>query len=256
MTDTTVEVRTPAVGTWSSWSRFLLGFTVLYCVLAVPAAADPTGRWHPLIAAAVLLTAVIVERILYRTPTRPVLRGRGLGRPGLRAVLVAGVVSALVLGVYPLFTLVNGSALALRPDWPWVLLAVFAFNGIAEELVWRGYAFRRLRAGRSFRSAVLWTMPLVAATHVPIVLTMGAAVGIGAMAVAAVTSIPFAHLYESGHRTLWAPALLHTAIDGFKLFAVPAAATTTFSLLLVAVSLVVPLLVLAVLPSPTEKDSR
>ena len=41
---------------------------------------------------------------------------------------------------------------------------------------------RRLREGRSFRSAVLWTMPLVAVTHVPILLTMGAAVGVGLIA--------------------------------------------------------------------------
>ena len=255
MTHTTVEVETPAVGTCSSWARFLLGFAVLYGMLAVPAAADPTGRWRVVVAVAVLLTAVIVERILYRTPIRPLLRERGLDRPSLRSIVTAAGVSALVLGVYPLFALVDGSALVLRPDWPWVLLGVFAFNGVAEELVWRGYAFRRLRAGRSFRSAVLWSMPLIAATHVPIVLTMGAVVGIGAMAVAAVTSVPFAHLYETGHRTVWAPAVLHTAIDAFKLFADPAAAATTLSLLLVAVSLVVPLLALTVAHSPTDKDS-
>jgi membrane protease YdiL (CAAX protease family) len=260
-----VEVSTapgPAVGSWRSWLRFLLGFAVLYGALAVLGAADPTGRWHVVLAAAVLAVAVIVERVLYRTPIGRALRRCGLGRPGGRSLAAAAGASVLVLGVYPLHTAVTGSVLALRPDWLWVLLGVFAFHGVAEELVWRGFAFRRLRAGRSFRSAVLWTMPLVAATHVPIVLTMGVAVGIGAMAVAAVTSLPFAHLYEAGNRTLWAPALLHTAIDSFKIVIVPAAAATTYSLLLVAVSLVVPLLVLAVprrtaVPTRTgEKDSR
>lgn len=256
MTGTIVEVDVPAVGTGSSWARFLLGFAVLYGVLAVPAAADPTGRWHLLRAAGVLLAGVLVGRILYRTPIRPLLRGRGLGRPSGRSVLAAAGASALVLGVYPLFGLLAGPALVLRPDWPWVLLGDFAFHGLAEELVWRGYAFDKLRSGRSFRFAVLWTMPLVAATHVPIVATMGPAVGVGAMAVAAVTSVPFAHLYESGRRTLWAPALLHTAIDAFVLVDVPAAAATTFSLLLVAVGLVVPLLVLAVPRPPTDEDGR
>lgn len=251
----------PAVGSWRSWLRFLLGFAVLYGALTVFAVADPTWRRLVGLAAAVLLTAVIVERVLYRTPIGRALRRCGLGRPSGRSLAAAGGVSILVLGVYPLHAAVTGSALALRPDWPWMLLGVFAFHGIAEELVWRGYAFRRLRAGRSFGSAVLWTMPLVAATHVPIVLTMGVTVGIGAMAVAALTSLPFAHLYETGHRTLWAPALVHTAIDSFKLVTVPAAAATTFSLLLVAVSLLVPLLVLAVprrsaVPTSEEMDSR
>jgi membrane protease YdiL (CAAX protease family) len=255
---TDVPMPQPAVGSPRTWLRFLAGFAVLYGVLAVPAAGDPSGRWHLVIAAAVLVTALFVERVLYPAPISGFLRRWGLGRPGGRSLAAAAGVSAIVLGVYPLFTAVSGSALALRTDWPWVLVGVFAFHGLAEELVWRGYAFRRMREGRSFRSAVLWTMPLVAATHVPIVLTMGPAVGIGAMAVAAVTSLPFAHLYEAGHRTLWAPAVLHTAIDSFKLFVVPAAAATTFSLLLVSVSLVVPLLVLAVprpvaVPASTDK---
>jgi membrane protease YdiL (CAAX protease family) len=239
----------PAVGSWRSWLRFLLGFAVLYGALTAFSAADPTGRWLVVMAAAVLSVAVVVERVLYRTPISRAVRWCGLGRPGGRSLAAAAAVSILVLGVYPLHAAVTGTALALRPDWPWVLVGVFAFHGIAEELVWRGYAFRRLRAGRSFGSAVLWTMPLVAATHVPILLTMGVAVGIGAMAVAALTSLPFAHLYETGHRTLWAPDLVHTAIDSFKLVVVPAAAATTFSLLLVAVSLLAPLLVLAVPPT-------
>ena len=66
------------------------------------------------------------------------------------------------------------------------------------------------------------------------------------MAVAAVTSIPFAYLYETGRRSIWAPALVHTAIDTFKLVVIPAAALATFSVLIIVVSLTVPLLALAV----------
>jgi membrane protease YdiL (CAAX protease family) len=116
---------------------------------------------------------------------------------------------------------------------------------LAEELVWRGYAFRRLREGRSFRAAVAWTMPLIAASHIPIVVTVGPAIGLGAMLVAAVTSIPLAYLYETGNRSIWPPALVHTAIDTFKLVLIPAVALSTFSLLIIVVSLTVPLLVLA-----------
>ena len=89
-------------------------------------------------------------------------------------------------------------------------------------------------------------MPLIAVTHIPIILSAGPIVGVGAMLVAAVTSIPFAYLYETGRGTIWAPAILHTAIDSFKLFVIPTAATMTFSLLLIVVSLLVPLLVFMV----------
>ena len=61
---------------------------------------------------------------------------------------------------------------------------------------------------------------------------------------AAVTSVPFSYVYVAGGRTVWAPALLHTAIDSFKLVVIPAAATQSFSLP-IGFSLLVPLLVLA-----------
>jgi membrane protease YdiL (CAAX protease family) len=81
---------------------------------------------------------------------------------------VAAAVSAAILGVFP-----------LRSNWPWLLIGIFAFHGLAEELTWRGYAFRRLRAGRSFWRAVLWTMPLVAAAHIPVIAGNGLLIGSG-----------------------------------------------------------------------------
>ena len=89
-------------------------------------------------------------------------------------------------------------------------------------------------------------MPLVVAAHVPIVFASGVAVGGAAMVVAAATTIPFAHLWEMGRGTIWAPALLHTTIDTFTLVVLPPGATVTFSLVLAAVSATVPFLVLAV----------
>ena len=207
---------------------------------------DATGRWGLAILAAVLLTGLAVERWLGGPGTGAALRRLGFGRPGGRALAVAAVVSALVLLVYPLTAAVTGAAPTLRQDWPWLLLGIFAFHGLAEELVWRGYAFRRLRAGRSFGGAVLWTMPLVAAVHLPVLVSSGVAVGLAALAVAAVTAVPLAYLFETGGNTLWAPALVHTAIDTFKLVEFAPATTLMFSLLLAGVSLVVPLLALAV----------
>src|SRR6185312_4567352 len=106
----------------------------------------------------------------------------------------------------------------LRPNWIWLLAGTFAFHGLAEELVWRGYVYRWLRRNRSFTRAVLLSMPFVAAAHIPIVITSGPLVGAAALLVAAVTSIPLAYLFDLGRGTLWAPAVLHAAIDSFKLF--------------------------------------
>lgn len=46
--------------------------------------------------------------------------------------------SALVIGVYPLFTALTGETLELRSDWLWLLAGIFAFHGLAEEVAWRG----------------------------------------------------------------------------------------------------------------------
>jgi membrane protease YdiL (CAAX protease family) len=230
----------------AQWVRFLIGFTVLLAVLLGTSAIDATGRLGLVILGVTLAAALAVEFVLYRVGPRDGLRRLGFGRPGWRALLAAGVVGALLQLVFPATEWITGATLTLRPDWPVLLIGIFAFHGLAEELVWRGYAYRRLRAGRSFRAAVLWTMPLVAVAHVPILITAGPLVGAASLLVAAVTSVPFAYLFDTGRGTIWAPAVLHTAIDSFKLVIVPAAVLTTFSLLLAAASIVVPLLVLTI----------
>jgi membrane protease YdiL (CAAX protease family) len=228
-------------------TRFLIGFVLLLVTLNGLAEIDATGRLGLPILTAVLLVALVVERVLYRRSPADAFRALGFGRPTGRSLVLAAAVCVPVL-VLP--WLLVGVAPVLRPGWPWLLLGVFAFHGLAEELVWRGYAYRRLREGRSFARAVVLTMPLVAVAHVPVLFGSGVAVGLAALIVAAVTSVPFAHLWELGRGTIWAPALLHTAIDAFKLVVIPPDATVTFSLTLAAVSVVVPLFVLLVGPRP------
>lgn len=230
----------------SSWARFGLGVVVLLVVLLGTAELDPTGRYGLAILGAVLAAALAVERLLFRLGPREALRRLGFARPTGRALLAAGAAGGLVLLVYPITTAVTGAGVHLRPGWLWLLIGIFAFHGLAEETVWRGYVYRRLRAGRSFGAAVAGTMPFVAVAHVPILVTSGPLVGSAALLVAAVTAIPLAYLFDLGRGTIWAPAIVHTAIDSFKLVVVPVAAVGTFSLILAAVGIVVPLLVLAV----------
>jgi membrane protease YdiL (CAAX protease family) len=250
----------------TTWPALLAGFLVVYGVLAIGAALDTTARFGLLTLAAVLCAAAVTERLQTRSD-RAVIRERlGLGRPGLPALVAATAVSLLVLSVHPLMASLTGGTVALRPGWPWLLLGAFALHGLAEELVWRGFLFRRLREAHRFWPAVWRSMPFIAAAHVPIVLTSGPVVGLGAVLLAAVTSVPLSYLYEWGRRTLWAPALVHTAIDSFKVVEIPAD-TTTFSLALIAVSLGAPLLVFVLPrrlrppvdagpPSPSERPAQ
>ena len=126
----------------------------------------------------------------------------GLGRPtGAGLAAAAGVAVVCALG-YVIFPPLTGLGLRTQDGWLGLLLGVFLFNGVAEELAWRGYVFGALRRGRSFWRAVLLAMPLLALTHVPIALSSGLVVGVAAMVVAAVTTLPLAQLYELGGRTV------------------------------------------------------
>jgi len=249
----TAAAAQPAVS-GSRWVRFLCGFAAIWGALQLLGAGGLTPAGGVAAFVVVALVAACIERLLFGTAPAQLVDRLGLGRPTAAAMAVALTVSAACLAVYPLLTLLTGHVAELRDDWPWLLAGLFAYHGLAEELGWRAYAFGRLREGRSFRRAAVLTMPLLAATHVPIMVASGPLVGIGAMLVAAVTTVPFARLYEHGERTIWAPATLHTAIDSFKLVTLPDAATATFSLLLIGVSLTVPLAVL--IPTLTRRVPR
>jgi hypothetical protein len=65
------------------------------------------------------------------------------------------------------------------------------------------------------------------------------------------TTLALSRLYAIGGGTLWAPGLLHAAIDSFKLVVLPRAALPSFTVLIIGFSLVVPLLVLVAPASTT-----
>jgi membrane protease YdiL (CAAX protease family) len=231
--------------------RFLMGFLILWGVLAGTGAGDPYARWGPAVLAAVVVASLLVSRI----PPRHAVRELGLGRTNGYALVASAVVSALILLVWPATVLLSGASIGFRADWPLVLIGILTLHGLAEEMIWRGYVFRRLAERHSFWRAVWWSMPLIAVTHIPIIITAGPAIGLGAMLVAAVTSIPLSRLYVLGGNTLWAPALLHSAIDSFKLFVIPAAAVAVYPPLLIGFSVLVPMLVL-VFPARRNADTQ
>ncbi len=103
---------------------------MLYGTLAGLAEIDATGRLGLPILAAVLLVALVVERVLYGARPAVALRALGFGRPAARAFLLALAVSVPVL-VVP--AVVAGVTPVLRPGWPWLLVGIFAFHGLAED---------------------------------------------------------------------------------------------------------------------------
>jgi membrane protease YdiL (CAAX protease family) len=131
-------------------------------------------------------------------------------------------VSLALAAVIPVYAAVRGAPLALHPGWTWLLPGLFAQAGIAEEALFRGFLFGRLRRGRSFwRAAVLSAGPFVA-VHLVLFATMPWPVALAAVLLSVVLSFPLAHLFELGGNTVWAPALLHFTVQGaVKVMEVP-----------------------------------
>ena len=205
--------------------RFLTGFALLWSLLFGLGRTGSSGIDYGIVTAVALgLSALLVETKLLGAPLASAPRQLGLGRPGGRSLLAASVVAAIVVAPVAAYVAIADADVELRAGWPLLLVGLVAYHGIAEELIWRGYAYGQLRRTRPFRAAILATTPLIAATHVPVMLESGVAVGVVAIVIAAVTCLPLGYLYELGGRTIWAAAIVHAAIDAFKLLDDPASA--------------------------------
>jgi len=147
-----------------------------------------------------------------RDPKR-VLLSLGFGRPDSRVLSTSVLVSAALLATMPFIVAGTEGTFVLPDNWPWLALSIFMLNGIAEETVYRGYLFHRLRRVYTFRKAVTLGTLLAAAAHLPILATAGLVVGLLAILVAALTFLPFAVLFERSRNTLWAPSVVHFAAD-------------------------------------------
>jgi membrane protease YdiL (CAAX protease family) len=154
-------------------------------------------------------------------------------------VLAAAVVGAAVIATFVAGAALLGTPLELRSNRFAVLVGVLLFHGLAEELVWRGYVYGHLRRNDSFGGAVARTVPLLALTHLPIIVGNGLAVGSLAVLSAAVTCLPLAYLYDRGGRTVWPPAIVHGAIGTWQLF--DRTYPVEMSLLILCGSIVTPL---------------
>jgi hypothetical protein len=213
-----IDDRGAATASSPRFPVFLVTFGVAWVTLDRLVTSPPTVVSATVSLAAAAVVLVVGELVLSHTAPRDLVRRLGLGRPTIRALAAAALVGGAVFATYVVLAAVLGIDVVLRDNWPAVLAGSLLFHGVAEELVWRGYAFGHLRRTATFRRAVVRVVPLLALTHVPIMVTAG--VGVGALAVvsAAVTCVPLATLWERGGGTIWAPAMLHGLIGTWQLF--------------------------------------
>jgi len=229
----------------SEYVKLVAGFAMIYLVLDRSATWTNSlfGEYGALICVLVIAAALLVERLLFGIASRQALGALGFGRPSGRGLLAALFISLALLAFFPFFARVSGQPLALRDGWLWIAFGVLLQGGIAEELLWRGYLFRHLRATRSFWRAAAIAMLFMVAQHLLLLWQLPLPIALAALVVALLSSFPLAHLFEAGGNTIWGPALLHCVIQGgLKVVVVPETYLLPAQLGWMVVSVIVPYL--------------
>jgi membrane protease YdiL (CAAX protease family) len=232
--------------------RLLLGLFAVYALFqwSAHALGSDRGQAGLIVAVLVVGATVGVERLWFAQSLRAAMRAIGLSRPRAAGVVASAGISALLLFVIPLYGQLTDATATIRDGSLWLLPGLFAQGGVAEETLFRGYLFGHLRRGRSFRrAALLSTLPFVA-VHLTLFVTLPWPVAMAALLLSVLLSFPLARLFELGGWTIWPPALVHFAVQGFvKIIDVTGDAASAFPLVWMAASAVIPLLVFLI-PSP------
>jgi membrane protease YdiL (CAAX protease family) len=196
--------------------KIAIGFAVIYSSLELTAhlTGDPMITVNSLlICAVVLIVSVTIERTLFNMNFGKAIKQLGFGKPAFLSIGLSVGLSLMLFACYPLITYLTGYSFTIPPGFVWTAVGLFALHGIAEEILYRGFLFHRLREGRSFLGAGWLTVMFFSLSHIPIIVTQGILVGGMAVLLSIASSFPFALLFEKGKNTIWGPALLHFSID-------------------------------------------
>ena len=224
------------------WLQLTVGVGVIYTLFDAIARAWGSDRGQHGIAVGLVVAAaiIVVDRVFFgwRDGIASTL---GLRWPAWRGVLTAAGICSLLLAVIPIFALVTGASVTVDPDAPLLAAGMAMQAGVAEELLFRGFLFGRLRRERTFWRAAVASLPPFLVAHLFLFLTLPWPVALMAVALSIVLSFPLAQLYEIGGRTIWAPALVHFVIQAaVKLVVLTGGGAGAFPLVWMGAAAIVP----------------
>jgi membrane protease YdiL (CAAX protease family) len=193
-----------------------VGYFAIYAVLEILAwlLGDTINPLNAvIITTGVVIAAFLTEVYLLKNKISDYAEFLGIGKPALSSILTALGITAVLFVCYPVITLVTGYKFIIPGNWFMLAVGVFALHGIAEEILYRRFLFGNLRKKFSFWKAAWIAVIFFTAAHVPIIISQGIFVGGTAVLLAIASSFPLSLLYEKGGNTIWAPAIVHAAID-------------------------------------------
>jgi membrane protease YdiL (CAAX protease family) len=154
---------------------------------------------------------LVAERVLFSRTWRQTWQSVGFVPARLPAVVVALLAGLPMWLFLPLLAWLRDTPVQLRPDWLALLVGVILVNGIAEEVLHRGFVFGHLQQEHSFVWAATLTALLFAAQHLYLIFSIGWAAGLASVLLAALLTFPLAYSYARGGNSLGGPAILHTS---------------------------------------------
>jgi membrane protease YdiL (CAAX protease family) len=179
------------------------------------------AAWVPIPGPAIVTPAVLAlwgvsmtllfERLLFADTLRTAARAIGFTRGRSSTQVIALLASLPMWAGLPVLARLNDIPIALRPDWPWVLLGVILLNGMTEEIIHRGFVFNHFRREHTFLTAASIAAAVFAAQHLYLILTTGWIAGVSSVILAALLTFPLAYVFERGGRAVGPPAILHTS---------------------------------------------
>lgn len=195
--------------------------------------------WARILICIVVVSAVTVAwSLIKKTPAVQSFREVGFGVPDWRVMGIAVVLSVLMLAFFPLYSSLANVSLPLQSNWPWILIGIITGVGIVEETLFRGYVFNFLREKRTFWKAATLSMILFGAMHLFLLLWQPLPIAIAAIILAILAAYPTAYLFDTGNRTIWPSAILHTTALATNLFVIPQEIVSSLSMLWISVVLI------------------
>ena len=194
----------------------LIGFAFLWLLLDRSAAllGSTRGEAGLLVCALTVAGVVVCEAVLSPRPTGRILVDIGFRAPASDAMVGAAILSTAMLLFFPVFGAWTGVRLQLHSDVALPAVGILAQGGIAEEGVFRGFLFRRLRTGRSFWGAAsLATVPF-ALVHSFLFLTLDWPITLASILLALSISFPLAWLFERSGGSILPSAMVHAVVQG------------------------------------------
>jgi membrane protease YdiL (CAAX protease family) len=160
----------------------------------------------------VLSTLLLLLRWGNDSSLKDAIRSIGLRKTNTKSILPGIILVVVLLLSYPLLSFLLDTKTFLAKDWYLNLAGLFLTGGLTEEILFRGYFFGSLRRQMSFRKAVLISAIFFSLTHLLLFTYMDWPVAFLSTLLAVASAVPLAFLYEFGNKTVWSPALAHTAI--------------------------------------------